>query len=191
MASWRQACYAKQACPFNSVQSLPLQLRSEPALSLSNVASSELVERGRLWAAPNKAKQTQFPNLAAPRKHAGRREPLNSEAKKSAIRKSVSALKRCTYTLTRVFSLDSLACFGYDMHYENETRDLLVQFSRGINEQILSRDLASIRVQQKANPVSGHCELYRSVLTAHALLQAIVSRPTEGGFFYASDYLNI
>ena len=104
---------------------------------------------------------------------------------------TLSAVKNCTYILSGVFSLDSLARFGYDMHYGNETRDLLVQFSGGINEQILSRDLASICIQQKADPVSGHCELYRSVLTAPALVLAIVSRPTEGGFFYAPDYLNI
>jgi len=105
--------------------------------------------------------------------------------------KTVSAVKRCTYNLSGVFSLDSSARFGYDIHYGNETRDLLVQFSGGINEQILSRDLASIRVQQETNSVSEHCELCRSVLTAPALVQVIPSRPTKGGFFYAPDYLTL
>jgi len=103
--------------------------------------------------------------------------------KKSAAPKAVSATKNCTYILRGVFPLDFFARFGYDMHYGNETRDLLVQFSGGCNERILSRDLASIRVQQETEPVSDHCELCRSVLTAPALFQAIVSRQLRAAFF--------
>ncbi len=104
-------------------------------------------------------------------------------AKKYCLLNGISALNRCTYSLSGTFSLDFFARFGYDMDYGIETRDLLAWFSRGSNDPVLLRNLDSVCIQQEANPVSGHCELYRFVLTAPTLLQANPSRPSSGGFF--------
>ena len=65
--------------------------------------------------------------------------------------------------------------FGYHTYNEIEREYTLAQLSGGTDEQILPRNLASVRIQQKTNPVPDHRELHRFVLRLHLIPRAMPS----------------